>query len=219
MEAFALPGWLPTFSADPVPHAPVLVALLPAMDAPESPAPDAELFEQVRQGDTTAFATFFDRHSQLLFNVALRVLGNPHDAEDALAEASVLVWERAPLYDPMFGKPVSWAITLTRNKAIDRLRSRQRKAIVHDAAAIEAGFGAETEPEAPQAAMTSETAAFLRTALEVLPTEQRRAIDLAFFGGLTQLEISELLGVPLGTVKARIRRGMLTLRDALEGHL
>lgn len=206
-------------SADPTPRAPEPAALLPAMDAPESSPVDSELFEQVSRGDATAFAAFFDRHSQLLFNVALRVLGNPHDAEDALAEAAVLLWERAPVYDPMFGKPVSWAITLTRNKAIDRLRSRQRKAMVHDAAATEAGFGAETEPEAPQAAMTSETAAFVRTALEVLPKEQRRAIELAFFGGLTQLEISEQLGVPLGTVKARIRRGMLALRDALEGHL
>ena len=207
------------FCDDRPPAAPALVLLPSAMDASESAAIDSALFEQVRQGDAAAFAEFFDRHSQLLFNVALRVLGNLQDAEDALAEAAVLLWERAPVYDPMFGKPLSWAITLTRNKAIDRLRSRQRKASVHEAAATEAGFGADTEPDAPQAAMTSETAAFLRTALEVLPPEQRRAIELAFFGGLTQLEISEQLGVPLGTVKARIRRGMLALRDALEGHL
>ena len=207
------------FCDDPTPAVPALVLLPPAMDAPDSATVDSALFEQVRQGDATAFAAFFDRHSQLLFNVALRVLGNPHDAEDALSEAAVLLWERAPVYDPMFGRPLSWAVTLTRNKAIDRLRSRQRKAVVHDAAATQAGFGADTEPEAPQAAITSETAAFLRTALEVLPAEQRRAIELAFFGGLTQLEISEQLGVPLGSVKARIRRGMLALRDALEGHL
>ena len=153
------------------------------------------------------------------FSVALRILGDAHEAEDALQEAAVQIWERAPLYDPAFGKPLSWALTLTRNKAIDRLRAMRRKAGLHDAAASEAGFGADTEPAAPQATMTSETAGFLRTALTTLPAEQRRAIELAFFGGLTQAEIAEQLAVPLGTVKARIRRGMLALRDVLEGKL
>lgn len=180
---------------------------------------EAELFGRIRHGDTAAFAEFYDRHVGLLFGIAYRILGDTHEAEDVLQESAVLIWERAPLYDASFGKPLSWAVTLTRNKAIDRLRSGRRKSQLHERAAGEAGFGKDTEPAAPQETMTGETSAFVRNALGSLPAEQCRAIELAFFGGLTQIEIAEQLAVPLGTIKARIRRGMLALRDILEGRL
>lgn len=191
----------------------------PAASADGNAAEEIRLFGRIRAGDTATFAEFYDRHVGLLFGVAYRILGDTHEAEDVLQEAAVLIWERAPLYDASLGKPLSWAVTLTRNKAIDRLRSGHRKSRLHEQAANEAGFGEDTEPAAPQETMTSETSAFVRNALGSLPAEQRRAIELAFFGGLTQIEIAEQLAVPLGTIKARIRRGMLALRDILEGRL
>lgn len=186
------------------------------MNTREPVLSDAELMEDVAQGDVSAFAAFYDRHAPVLFSVALRILDDPHEAEDILQEAAVHLWERAPQYDAAFGKPLSWAIRLTRNQAIDRLRLRLRKSHLHDAAAIEAGFTGETEPAAPPEAVTSETAVFVKSALKTLPTDQRQAIELAFFSGLTQTQIATRFAAPLGTVKARIRRGMLALRHILE---
>ena len=219
MDAVSLPTWMDTWGSGPPAPVPRVPATAETMITPDPALADVEILARVRGGDMAAFAEFYDRHATLLFSVALRILGDAHEAEDILQEAAVALWERAPLYDPACGKPLSWAVALTRNKAIDRLRATRRKAALHDAAAGEAGFGADTEPAAPQATMTSETAGFVRTALGTLPAEQRRAIELAFFGGLTQAEIAAQLGLPLGTVKARIRRGMLALRDVLEDKL
>lgn len=180
---------------------------------------DADVFARIQSGDTAAFAEFYDRHSSLFFGIALKVLGNSHDAEDVLQEAAVLIWERAPLYDAALGQPVSWAVALTRNKAIDRLRSVRRRTEVMDAAAQEPA--ASSAPEVPPArrAIELETGEFVNRALEALSPDQRHAIELAFYGGLTQQEIALRLDQPLGTIKARIRRGMLALRDLLEGQL
>ena len=219
MDVLSLPAWIDAWWAGPPAREPRAPARAKAMAAPEPQQADAEVFALVRRGDAAAFAEFYDRHSTLLFGVALRILGDTHEAEDVLQEAAVQIWERAPLHDPSLGKPVSWAVALTRNKAIDRLRSARRRSALNDAAGTEAGFGEDTEPAAPQAAMTSETTGFVRTALASLPAEQRAAIELAFFGGLTQAEIADRLRVPLGTVKARIRRGMIALKDLLEGNL
>ena len=219
MDVLSLPAWIDAWWAGPPAREPRAPARAKAMAAPEPQQADAEVFALVRRGDAAAFAEFYDRHSTLLFGVALRILGDAHEAEDVLQEAAVQIWERAPLHDPSLGKPVSWAVALTRNKAIDRLRSARRRSALDAAAGTEAGFGEDTEPAAPQAAMTSETTGFVRTALTSLPAEQRAAIELAFFGGLTQAEIADRLRVPLGTVKARIRRGMIALKDLLEGNL
>lgn len=177
---------------------------------------DVEVFARVQEGDTAAFAEFYDRHSSLLYGIALKVLGNEHDAEDILQEAAVLIWERAPLYSSALGQPVSWAVALTRNRAIDRLRSVRRRTEVMDAAAQEPASA--TAPEPPSArTLAAETGEFVNRALEALTSDQREPIELAFYGGLTQQEIALRLDQPLGTVKARIRRGMMAMRDMLEG--
>jgi RNA polymerase sigma-70 factor, ECF subfamily len=191
----------------------------PAMNASsdETRDNDAEVLARVAGGDAGAFAEFFDRHSSLLYGVALKILGNEQDAEDVLQDACVLLWERAPLYRPDLGRPVAWAVALTRNKSIDRLRASRRRTEVM-------GLAAEEPLSAPGAGVTSadqvisaESGESVVRALATLPSEQREAIELAFLGGLTQQEISRRLGQPLGTIKARIRRGMLALRDVLEG--
>lgn len=180
---------------------------------------DAVLFARLREGDTAAFAEFYDRHAPLWYGIALKILGNEQDAEDVLQDAAVQIWERAPQYRPELGQPLSWAVALTRNKAIDRLRSVRRRTEVLEAAAAEPAEAPASDASSPLRAMAAETGELIRKGLQMLSMEQREAIELAFLGGLTQQEIAARLGQPLGTIKARIRRGMLALKDTLEGQL
>ncbi len=190
------------------------------MDTTCTELTDEALLSRIAGGDAAAFAAFYDRHSSLLFSITTHVLRDDREAEDVLQEAMVALWERAASYDRMLGKPVSWAITLTRNRAIDRLRALKRRQ--HGASQpideLETVL-ADPAASASENAMSHESAGLVRAALVDLPGEQRQAIELAFFRGLSHFEIAEKLRVPLGTIKARIRRGMLCLRDALEGSL
>lgn len=180
---------------------------------------DAVLFARIAGGDEAAFAKFYDRHASLWFSIALRIVGDPVEAEDVLQEASVLIWARAPAYDPSLGKPATWAVTIVRNKAIDRFRSSKRKAEVVSALLEDSNPLPEPAGGSQERGFGQDDAVVVRRALARLAGDQRQAIELAFFGGLTQTEIAETLRQPLGTIKARIRRGMLHMRDALEGAL
>ena len=181
---------------------------------------DEELLSRMARGDVDAFGLFYDRHSSLLFGLAVKILCDHHEAEEVLQEALVLIFERAPTYDAALGKPLSWAVTVTRNKSIDRLRGLQRKRRLLNEVASKAEVQCSEAINDPvQKALEGESVGAIHNALAQLPVEQRRAIELAFLGGLTHSEIAERLGDPLGTVKARIRRGMLFLRDCLEGQL
>jgi RNA polymerase sigma-70 factor, ECF subfamily len=181
---------------------------------------DEELLTRMAGGDYDAFGLFYDRHSNLLFSLLMKILRDTHDAEEVLQEAMLQIWERATVFDASAGKPLSWAVTITRNKAIDRLRSTQRKARLINEAAPEIAFAySHTGTAAESSALQGEAASLVQGALASLPQQQRVAIELAFFGGLTQNEIASHLGEPLGTTKARIRRGMMALRDSLEGQI
>ncbi len=176
---------------------------------------DEALFARVAEGDAEAFAAFYDRYEALLYSIALRILRLESEAEDVLQDAAVLIWERAPLYKADQGRPVNWVITVLRNKAIDRLRSSRRRGELMERAALELAGNDDTS--ASVAAHVGESAGLVMKCLTHLPMEQRKAIELAYFAGLSQSEIAERLQEPLGTIKARIRRGMLAMRDALEG--
>lgn len=179
---------------------------------------DEALFARVAEGDSDAFAAFYDRHEALWYSIALRMLRVEAEAEDIVQEAAVLIWERAPLYKPEQGRPISWAITVLRNKAIDRLRSSRRRGELLERAALE--MDVHTAPIGAQAGgIGGDSVGLVQKCLMHLPLEQRQAIELAFFGGFSQSEVAERLREPLGTIKARIRRGMLAMRDALEGAL
>jgi RNA polymerase sigma-70 factor, ECF subfamily len=184
----------------------------------EQTAPrEAQLVRQAARGDRDAFAALYDLYSRPLYSFAIRILGDPKEAEDVLQEVFLQIWEKASQYDEAAGKPFSWAVTMTRNKAIDRIRSRQRRSRLIEEAAENLGETT-SEPAAPAVAgVGPDEAAQIRAAMESLPKDQRRAIEMAFFGGLTHIQIAESLKEPLGTIKARIRRGMLQLRDCLEG--
>jgi len=152
----------------------------------------------------------------VLAATAFRVLNNAKDAEEVVQEAFVQIWEKASVYDSRRGKPLTWAMTLTRNKAIDRLRRVQRRNRLHDDIEQEAQIWDRiAENDSSQEAVAHETHAMVRSAVIQLSNAQRRAIELAFFGGLTQHQIAEQLAEPLGTVKARIRRGMMKLRQII----
>ncbi|MEP6668946.1 MAG: sigma-70 family RNA polymerase sigma factor [Chthoniobacter sp.] len=187
---------------------------------PTDPANDLEaeieLLQRVAQGDRVSFETLYDRFSGVLFSTAYRVLNNQEAAEDVLQDVFIQIWEKAPLYDPARGKPMTWAVTLTRNKAIDRLRSTVRRNRLQDDVEREAEtFEQFDDRSSFDAVAAGETKRIVRDAIQKLSKDQREAIELAFFSSLTQAEIAVRLNEPLSTIKARIRRGMMKLREVL----
>jgi len=145
------------------------------------------------------------------------MLGDASDAQDALQEVFVQIWSRASTYDPEKSSVFSWAVLLTRSRAIDRLRARDRRlrVVVESTAEnkVAEATDASTVESAADTANKKDEAAHVRSLLNNLPEDQRQAIELAFFGHHTHHEIAAQLGQPLGTVKARIRRGLLKLRE------
>jgi RNA polymerase sigma-70 factor (ECF subfamily) len=183
------------------------------------PDQDVELLRRIARQDRDAFAEFYDRHSALMYSVACKILNDSTDAQDVVQEAFVQIWEKAAAFDPKLGRAASWAAILTRNKAIDRIRASQRRSRLNDEAGTEMAIAQEADATVNEAVHGHDKAKIIQTAIVELPSEQRQAIELAYFSGLTQNEISEKLNQPLGTIKARIRRGLLKLRDQMEGLL
>lgn len=180
-------------------------------------ARDVELLRLISQGDASAFAEFYDRYSTLLFSLAFKILREQKEAEDVLQEVFLQIWAKAANYDSRLGCPSSWAVVLTRNKAIDHVRALQRRGRLLEGATAEAGTGAGGNPgTANETVCGREQAEMIRSSVSGLPADQRAAIELAFFSGLTHQEIAEKLQEPPGTIKARIRRGLMKLREVLE---
>jgi RNA polymerase sigma-70 factor (ECF subfamily) len=185
------------------------------MDVPRPEAFDEELLSKVARGDAEAFGQVYDRFGGVLFALLLRMVRDAGAAEDLLQEVFLQIWEKAKSYDPRLGKPLGWAVALARNRAIDRLRAEARgQRLLNEVAVEQAAHGVSPE-NCFGDLLGGETAGLVRAALARLPAEQRQSIEMAFFGGLSQSEIAAALQVPLGTVKARIRRGMLQLRESL----
>jgi RNA polymerase sigma-70 factor (ECF subfamily) len=179
----------------------------------------AQLVRRIAAGDLRAMSDFYDQTATPLFSVALRILGDSSEAEEVVQDAFVQVWEKAGRFDPLLGGAFHWALSINRHRAIDRLRSRQRRARL--AEELQESGAAEPAPAVTPdlGALDAEESAEVRAALSSLPADQRQAIEMAFFAGLTHPEIAEALGEPLGTVKARIRRGLLKLRESLQTYV
>lgn len=157
-------------------------------------------------------ASLYDRYRLILFGLLVRILGRREEAEDILQEVFIQVWRRAADFDEQRGKPFTWLVTLARSRAIDRLRQLSARERLATATALEAPPEAS---DAAQDAYLSEQKEIVAGALAQLPEEQRQTLLLAYFDGLTQTEIATRLNTPLGTIKTRMRSGMIKLREFL----
>ncbi len=178
---------------------------------------DPELLARAAKGDQQAFTELYDRSSSLLFTLALRILGDRDEAAEVLQEVYLEVWRKVVRYNAARGSPTAWLVTVTRSRAIDRLRSRAAR-----------GFGMtdslqntpvadlpDGNPGPLQTCADLELRALVEKALVELPEAQREALELAYYQGLSHTEIAARLNEPLGTVKTRIQLGMSKLRTAL----
>ena len=181
---------------------------------------DEELMDRLGDRDLDAFEALYDRYADLVYSVSLRVVGDTHVAQDVTQDVFLRVWRRPEQFDVGRGKLVTWLLSVARNRSIDERRSHGRR-LRHEALPStteeeEVIPSADDLDDPALATVLSDERRAVRSALTVLPPEQRLAIQLAYFGGLTQQEIANKLGQPLGTVKTRIRLGMQKMRGALE---
>lgn len=183
-------------------------------------ASDAELVGLLSSGDDLALGTLYDRHASLVFRLARTIVGSDADAEEVTADAFLQLWDRGEAFDPDRGSLRSWLATIARSRALDHVRSRDRRHAAHIRAAEAGDEGAAVNISAAESpdrrTIVGEIRDVLDRALDELSAEQRRAIELAYFAGLTQSEIAATLGEPLGTVKTRIRDGMNRLRTSFD---
>jgi RNA polymerase sigma-70 factor, ECF subfamily len=176
---------------------------------------DQEAVKRLAGRDADALAEIYDRHSRAVYSLALRIVGEQAEAEDVVQEVFSQAWGQASKYTPDRGPVVAWLLTMTRSRAIDRVRARRARPDGETADALQ--LSGLTDPAQLQdlTLLTREQVGFLRGALERLPALQRIAIEMAYFEGLTQSEIAARLDEPLGTVKTRVRLALLKLREAL----
>jgi RNA polymerase sigma-70 factor (ECF subfamily) len=174
---------------------------------------DNDLLRAVSRGDEQALAAIYDRYRLILFGLILRILHDRPEAEDVLQETFLQVWRRAADFDESRGRAFTWLVTIARSRALDRLRSLGSRAKLADEVVAHSSY--EAAGDAAEDALKSEQGTIVRRALAELPDEQRRTLLLAYFEGLTQTEIAARLGDPLGTVKTRMRSGLMKLRELL----
>jgi RNA polymerase sigma-70 factor, ECF subfamily len=182
------------------------------------PSPLEKSLQQMAQGDHVALGACYDLIGGVVFSLAVRMLRDRQAAEDVVQDIFTQVWQKAATFDATRGSAEAWILMIARSRVLDRLRSR--------AAGVQVRPMGDNLPEEPDAedwpddlAISREQAATVRTALFTLPAEQRKLIEMAFFDGRTHVEIADQLGVPLGTVKTRIRLGLMRIREVLAGVL
>jgi RNA polymerase sigma-70 factor (ECF subfamily) len=174
---------------------------------------DEVLAQRIRSGDRDALGEVYDRHASAAMAVALRIVADREGAEDLVHDAFVAIWQKIDRFDPARGSLRSWIVTIVRNRAIDRLRGTRSSIEIGEAderSLLRSGPNPTWE-----SAMARLGSIQLRAALDELPTEQRQAIELAYFGGRTYREIATLTGVPLGTANGRLRLALARLRERL----
>lgn len=190
------------------------VTLSPAVGRQDSEAArepsDEQVLEAVGRGDDDALGVLYDRFGRLAFRLAFRILRDRALAEDAVQEAFLAVWRSADAYKRERAKPSTWILTVVHRRAVDLVRREQSRRGEPLEVAPEPSVGPVDED-----AVLRDRRAAVQAALNKLPGEQRQALELAYYGGLTQSELAERLGVPLGTVKSRMFAGLGRLRELL----
>ncbi len=178
---------------------------------------DVRLLQQISNGDRDAFQALYQRYANAVYSMALRITRDPHMAEEVVQDVFMKIWNKHHLYDAKRGRFGTWLLSITRFAAIDRLRYENRR---FQATGEELEGPTSEEVRAAQVDHDLwERGQHLRMLLDHLPPEQRQVVELAYFGGLTHRELAERLGVPLGTVKSRLRLALAKLRDMwLEDH-
>jgi RNA polymerase sigma factor (sigma-70 family) len=168
---------------------------------------------RVAEGDRAALQEVYRRTSAKLYGVCLRIFPEPEDAQDVLQDAYINVWQRAGSFDPARASPITWLVTLTRNRAIDRLRQRGKRIMtpVEDAHDI-----ADERPDAEACLIAADGDARIHGCVETLAKGDASLIRTAFFDGATYADIADRAGIPLGTIKSRMRRALMKLRDCLQ---
>lgn len=183
-------------------------------DDPEGVAADAEALARMARGDESALAVLYDRHATPVYSLALRIVRRPEDAEDVTQQVFTQAWRTSARFDASRGAVAAWLLMMARSRAIDCLRRRNpaRDGISDDErlAAIP-----DPEPSVEYVVATREQVERVQVAIDALPAEQRVAVELAYYDGLTQSEIAERTSTPLGTVKTRVRSALHTLRSAV----
>jgi RNA polymerase sigma-70 factor, ECF subfamily len=168
-------------------------------------AADISLVLAIRSGDENAMAKLYDRYSSIVYSVALRVLGDAGAAEDVLQEVFMQLWRNPGVFDSSRGNLAAWLAVISRNRAIDAIRKRRPESDIADVTVS-------VEPDLAGDAERTRAMEKVRGALEGMPSAQRSALEMAYFEGLTHTEIAAKTGEPLGTIKTRIRTGLLALR-------
>jgi RNA polymerase sigma-70 factor, ECF subfamily len=179
------------------------------------PAPDSVLIAKMRAGDESAFSALYDRYSPMLFGMLMRVLNDRQAAEEVLQDLFLQLWRNADRFDATRGTLPAWLMVIGRNRAISRLRGRRDREVLEEQEGDFAGTFASAQNIEDEAAR-NQLARNISAALGQLPAEQRQAVELAYFEGMTQSEIAARTGAPLGTVKTRVRTAMQSLRLILE---
>jgi RNA polymerase sigma-70 factor (ECF subfamily) len=172
-------------------------------------ATDASLVGAIRSGDESAMAALYDRYSALVYSVGLRVLGDTGRAEDVLQEVFIQLWRNPGVFDSSRGNLGAWLAVIARNRAIDALRKRRPETDIADVVVS-------VEPDLAGDAERARAMEKVRSTLGGMPAAQRSALEMAYFEGLTHTEIAARTGEPLGTIKTRIRAGLIALRKAFE---
>lgn len=197
----------------------------PAVESTESSVrPDQslerQLLRRIANGDRVGFDELHARFSGLVYATVYQVLRDHQDAEDVSQEVFLSIWKKAKLYHESKGEPMTWVASLARNRAIDRIRAKERRSRLRDAVQAEPeAVAPSAEPDAGYLASTRERGGIVRSAVMHLTPEQRQVIEMAYFAGLSQSQIAERIDAPLGTVKARMRRGLGKLRGLVEPKL
>jgi RNA polymerase sigma-70 factor (ECF subfamily) len=183
--------------------------------APSQHVPDSVLVERMVAGDEGALAALYDRYSGMLFAMLVRTLRDPQAAEEILQDLFLQLWRCAARFDATRGSLPAWLMVIGRNRALSRLRTREHREIPEDIEAFPANAvpsSVNLEDDAERSLLMEK----LRTAMATLPAEQREAVELAYFEGMTQTEIAARTGSPLGTVKSRVRSAMQSLKQAFD---
>jgi RNA polymerase sigma-70 factor (ECF subfamily) len=178
------------------------------------------LIQRMASRDTKALDAFYDRYNRLVFSLVLKIIRTREDAEDIVVDVFWQVWQQSFRYDASRGKPLAWLLTIARTRAIDGLRSIRRQPSQSPAASEPEDRQMNSLHEMPaDPGVLADTRQAVRKALNELPDQQRIPLEMAYFEGMTHTEIAEVLNQPLGTMKDRIRNGMLHLKQQLKAYL